>query len=97
MKAKSYLLLVVLIFISYTGCERLGNKLQEKINEKVDQKIDENLKKVDSVLKDVGTQLDTMQEKSLRSLDSIKYQLDSANSQIKEMIEKQKEKLDLKK
>lgn len=88
-------ILVLIVFAS--GCERLGKNLQEKINEKVDQKIDENLKKVDSVLKDVGTQLDTMQDRSIRSLDSVKYKLDSANQQIKELIEKQKEKLDLKK
>ena len=97
MKAKLILFVTVIILFNFTGCEKLGNKLQEKINEKVDQKIDENLKKVDSVLRDVGSQLDTMQDKSFRSLDSVKYKLDSANQQIKELIEKQKEKLDLNK
>ena len=49
-----------------SGCERLGNSIQEKVNQKIDSKIDEHINKLDSALSKVGNELDTMKNKWIK-------------------------------
>lgn len=96
MKNKLKIFAMIASSVILFGCEQIGDKIQEKVNEKVDKTLDEGLRKADSVLSNVGKQLDTLGDKSFKEMDSIKYQLDSANKEIKEMIEKQKKLIDKK-
>ena len=93
---KRIILLICAVSVS-AGCERVGERLNQKINEKVEEKMEESMKRIDSVLKETGSQIDTMTNKSFKSLDSVKYKLDSVSRELKEKIEEQKKKIELNK
>ena len=86
---------IALLFLA--GCGDIQQKVNDKINQKVDEKVDESIKKLEDELEKSARMLDSMKTESLEGLDSIKYKIDSVNANVKDLLEKQKIKIEQKK
>ncbi len=94
---KKFMLLPAVALLLISGCGKIQEKVNQKIEQKVDEKVDESIKKLEQELDKSSKMLDSIKTESLGGMDSIKYQLDSVNANVKELIEKQKIKIEQKK
>ena len=88
-----YGLIIAVLLILISGCQKINERATEKINETIDKTVNENMKKVDSTLSNVQKEIDSFSTKTGRNLDSLILQIDSLKKRSEKTIDEQTKKL----